>query len=64
MIKWEYTSVRLSYSTWSGRPEPDTTLNSYGDSGWELINIMMTPASADPIAIFKRKKREQQEEEE
>lgn len=54
MDKWEYTTVKLSDNGW------DSTLNQYGEIGWELVTITEVTTKENMynkniFASFKRK---------
>jgi hypothetical protein len=53
MTKWEYlTAPVLIHAT-------KQILDNFGADGWELVQIVPGPDSANPVAYFKRPKAEQ-----
>lgn len=51
---WEYHTIQVRLNS-----SPDETiapLNTQGEGGWELVQLVAAPTSVDWIAIFKRPK--------
>jgi len=61
MEKYEYTSVNLEFSPWSGRSKTDylEVLNEYGANGWRFIEFTprhLTPKGVKGVdLLFERK---------
>jgi hypothetical protein len=51
---WEYQTIQVRLDSPPG--EIIAPLNLQGEGGWELVQMVATPASVDWIAIFKRPK--------
>lgn len=51
---WEYHAIHVRADSPPG--EIVTPLNLQGEGGWELVQMVSAPASANWIAIFKRPK--------
>jgi hypothetical protein len=64
MVKWEYRTIKLETTGWSGGKIDETKLDEYmnfiGGEGWELVSAFDTNqtygASKYVLAIFKRAK--------
>jgi hypothetical protein len=62
MTRWEYKTIKLSTTGWTGgKLDTDTfenLLNSLGREGWELVSAFDTNqsygATRDVVAVFKR----------
>jgi hypothetical protein len=51
---WEYNAVHVRLD--SSPDEITTSLNLRGEGGWELVQMVSSPASVNWIAILKRPK--------